>query len=130
MSTILELVQRHERLTYDLRGECRVLSGSIAAYRSAADGDPLTDLTKAIAQALERDGILGAWRDPATGRVQYDSCRVFTDQDQALRFASDQEQRSVFNLNRMIEVSVSARVNTGPPVNALAGSQGSLPLRS
>jgi hypothetical protein len=74
------------------------------------------DLAKAMTHALERDGILGAWRDPATGQVKYDSCRVFTDQDQALRFASEQEQRSIFNLNRMVEVPVprSLQVDGGP----------------
>jgi hypothetical protein len=116
MRTILELVERHERFTYDLRGECRVLSGCVAAYRSEENGSTVMDLTKAIAHALERDGILGAWRDPETGEVKYDSCRVFTDQEQALRFAYEQEQRSVFNLNRMIEVNVSDWVHNAASI--------------
>jgi len=110
--TILELIDRHDRFTYDLRGECRVLSGCVAAYRSVEKDSSEVDLVKAIAQALERDGILGAWRDPATGEVKYDSCRVFTDQDQALRFAYEQEQKSVFNLNRMTEVKVADWLNS------------------
>ncbi len=104
---VQEMVERHDRFTYDLRARCRVLSGSVAAYRAEQPNVPRTDLSKAITQALDSDGILGAWRHPDTGEVQYDSCRVFTDQDQALRFAEEQGQRSVFNLNRMIEVSVS-----------------------
>jgi hypothetical protein len=109
--TILELIDRHDRFTYDLRGECRVLSGCVAAYRMDEGASFATDLGKAVSHAFTRDGILGAWRDPATGAVRYSSCRVFTDQDQALRFASEQEQKSVFNLNRMTEVKVADWLN-------------------
>jgi hypothetical protein len=111
---ILELVERHDHFTYDLRARCRVLSGCVAAYRSPDEASGATDLAKAIAAALEQDGILGAWRDPATGRVKYDSCRVFTDQAQALRFAQEQKQRAIFNLNRMVEVKVPGAAQFDP----------------
>jgi hypothetical protein len=106
MECIMELVERHDRFTYDLRGECRVLSGCVAAYRREGDIRFATELSAAIEHALQHDGILGAWRDPSTGEVEYCNCRIFTDQDQALRFARDEEQRSIFNLNRMVEVPV------------------------
>lgn len=109
IEAIQALAERHERFAYDLRGACRVLSGCVAAYRRGSDPVLSTDLTAAIAHALEQDGILGAWRDPATGAVEYDSCRIFTDQEQALRFARCEEQRSIFNLNRMLEVPVDGK---------------------
>ncbi len=112
IASIQEMVERHDRFTYDLRARCRVLSGVVAAYRAGDPDVPLTDPAKAIARALDSDGILGARRDPQTGVVQYDSCRVFTDQDQALRFAMDEDQRSIFNLNRMIEVPVTGASRT------------------
>lgn len=123
ITAIQELVERHDRFTYDLRARCRVLSGSVAAYRAVGPTVPMTDLSRAVAQALERDGILGAWRDPDSGEVHYDSCRLFTDQDQALRFAHGEGQRAIFNLNRMIEVHVSPGQRTVhiDPTSSLVG---------
>ena len=107
LEKINSLLRRYDRIAYDLRGECHVLYGVVVAYRAADDAMATSHLPRAIAQALAHDGILGAWRDPATDRVFYESCRLFTDQDHALRFARAQGQRSVHNLNRMLEVPVT-----------------------
>src|SRR5690348_737225 len=77
------LSQRRERFTFDLRGNCLVYSGVVAAYRAREENDHFTDLPKVILHALQHDGILSAWRDPK-GQVVYDSCRIFTDVDHAV----------------------------------------------
>jgi hypothetical protein len=99
------LIDRKDRFTYDLRGNCHVYSGVVAAYQSGGEGDHFTDLAQAIGHALRHDGIVGAWRD-GRGQVFYDSCRVFTDTEQAVRFARHEGQRAVFNPNREQEVTV------------------------
>lgn len=103
---LAELAQRRDRFTYDLRGECLVDRGIVSAYRATQDSQHFTDVPAVILHALSHDGIVGAWKDPADGTVYYDSCRLFTDLNHALRFAREQYQRSVYNLNRDEEVPV------------------------
>jgi hypothetical protein len=94
-----ELAARKERFTYDLRGNCQVYSGVVACYRATPDHEHFTEMSPAILHALEHDSVLTVWRDPQ-GKVQFDSCRVFTDLPQAVRFAAREKRRSVYNLNR------------------------------
>lgn len=101
------LSQRRERFTFDLRGNCLVYSGVVAAYRAAQESGHFTDRPKVILHALQHDGIIGAWHDP-NGRVFYDSCRVFTDVEQAVHFARTERQHSVYNLNRDEEIAAEA----------------------
>ncbi|HEX2616516.1 MAG TPA: hypothetical protein VHL57_03185, partial [Flavobacteriales bacterium] len=76
------LLDHQERCTYDLRANCQVHTGIVAAYRSGSAAH-FTDLGQAILHALVHDGIVGAWRD-RTGRIFYDSLRSFTTVEQAL----------------------------------------------
>ncbi len=108
LQQLAAIVTRKDRFTFDLRGGCQVYTGIVAAYKTTRDSDHFTDLPLVIAHALEHDGIVGAWKDPRNGRTYYDSCRVFTDMDSALRFAQQQQQISVRNLNRDLEVPVGA----------------------
>src|SRR5690349_11486014 len=100
-----ELATRKDRFTYDLRGNCQVYSGVIACYRASADSEHFTEMPAAIMHALENDSVLTVRRD-ADGKLLFDSCRVFTDLPQALRFAAREKQRSVYNLNRGEHVQV------------------------
>ena len=107
---LLALTAKKDRFTFDLRGECQVYAGIVSAYRATEDSDHFIELPAVIAHALANDGIVGARKDPMDGKTYYDSCRIFTDLDQALRFARQERQRSVFNLNRNEEVQVGSRV--------------------
>ena len=60
-----------------------------------------------LAHADAHDGVVGAWKDPRTGDVQFDSCRIFTDRGNAKRFAMEQGQRSIFDLARNAEIWLS-----------------------
>jgi len=106
LTRLVELADRRSRFTYDLRGDCIVYSGVVAAYRATRDSPHFTDLAEAVAHAFAHDGLVGAWRDPATGRMSYDSCRLFMDMESALRFAHEQQQLAIYNLNRDEEVRV------------------------
>ena len=99
------LTARKERFTFDLRGRCQVYEGVVSAYR-ITEFDRSNELTEVAAHALAHDGILGAWRDPGTKEPRYESCRLFTDVGNAKRFAREQGQRSIYNLNRHEEIPV------------------------
>ena len=100
-----ELAARKQRFTYDLRGNCQVYSGVVAGYRAAEENEHFTDLEQAILHAYEHDSVIAGWRN-ADGSWCYDSCRMFTDLPQAIRFAARERRRSVLNLNRGEEVVV------------------------
>ena len=107
LEQLRDLSSRKERFTFDVKSRCLVRNGVVSAYR-ATKGDHYAELRDVLAHALSHEGIVGAWRDPATQRVQYDSCRIFTDMSNAKRFAELQGQRSVFDLERNEEISVRA----------------------
>jgi hypothetical protein len=113
MNTIIDrlaaLSAQHDRFIFDVRGECLVYSGIVGAYRATDFSEHFTDLPLAVAHALANDGIVGAWKND-DGRNCYDSCRLFTDHDHAIRFAREQGQRSVYNLNRDQEIIVSSGI--------------------
>jgi hypothetical protein len=118
MLRLLEISRRKDRFTFDLRGKCQVYSGIVAAYAAPPNIAEADELANAIAHAWEHDGIIGAWKDPQTGKVQYDSCRLFTDLERALRFAEQQQQKAVFNLNRQKEIRLPEAPRSHEPTSA------------
>lgn len=110
IARLQELTVRKQRFTYDLRSDCLVYSGIVSAYRATMDSEHFADLAAVVEHAQQHDGIIGGWRDPLDGRLNLDSCRLFTDVAGALRFAQHEGQRSVYNLNREEEVHVEAKV--------------------
>jgi hypothetical protein len=102
---LVELIAHRDRFTFDLRGECVVHSGVVAAYAATQRSERPLDLPGVIMHAHAHEGIIGAWRTPE-GTVQYDSCRLFTSVDQAVHFARIEGQRSVYHIDRQREVEV------------------------
>jgi hypothetical protein len=100
------LMARHDRFVYDLRADCHVLYGIVVPYRSPGDGAVITDLSRALALAFSQDGILEVWRALEHQRTCFASCRIFTDLEQAFRFARVEGQGSVNNLNRGMVIDV------------------------
>lgn len=107
---LAHLLERKDRFTYDLRAGCQVYEGVVAVYRTEDGKDHFATLAEAVAHALANDGIIGGWKDPATREIIYDSCRLFTDQLNAVRFAKQQDQKAVYNLTRDREVFISPTV--------------------
>lgn len=103
---LLDLLKHRSRFTYDLRAHCQVYSGVVAAYRATQDSTHFTDLPSVMSHALAHDGIIGGWKN-SQGEVQYDSCRLFTGVDDALRFARAEGQEAVYNINREQTIPVA-----------------------
>ena len=101
------IAERKDRFSYDIRSRAFIDMGIVAAYR-ATQGDRSSDLPEVVQHALEHEGIVGAWKDPESGKIYFDSCRLFTDHVNAIAFAKAQQQRSIYNLNRMQEIIVNA----------------------
>lgn len=98
------LAQRHGRVVFDLRGNCRVLYGIAVPVRHERAAP--TDAASVIADALLQDGIIMVTHLPATEELAFQRCRLFTATEQAVRFALAHHQPVIHNLNRSCEVLV------------------------
>ena len=56
-----------------------------------------------IKHSLYNYGHLGGWRNP-DGRMQYDSVRIFTDLQKAIKYGRKQKQYSIFDLDNGWEI--------------------------
>lgn len=99
-TALQEILTRKDKFTYDLRARCQVYEGVVAAYRTPDGSDHFQDIHAAVAHAFENDGIMGILKLPGEMAATYQSCRLFTDTTSAMRFAREQGQPVVFNLNR------------------------------
>ena len=79
------------------------LEGHITYTIENEDGP--ADLAKVLAHAVDNDSIVSGQRQP-DGHVIYTSCRLFTDMQNAERFAREQKQTSVYNWNRYAEMPI------------------------
>lgn len=103
LERLRSIAARKERFSYDVRGDSYVNTDIVAAYDLATEGP--VELAKVVDHALQHDAIVTGLRTP-DGTIHYSSCRIFTDAHNALRFARDQRQRSVYNWNRGSEIPV------------------------
>ena len=100
------LAARKARFCYDVRGNSHVYDGIVAPYRVEVDDAETHDLLPVLEHALVNDGMVTGVKNASTGQTLFTSCRHYTDLGNALRFAREQGQRSVFNWNRQEEVPV------------------------
>lgn len=102
------LAERKARFCYDVRGNSHVYDGIVAPYRVEEDGVETNDLLPILEHALVNDGMVSGVKDRATGLTRYFSGRHYTDLGNAVRFAREQGQRSVYNWNRSEELPLDA----------------------
>jgi hypothetical protein len=101
------ITQRKARFSYDVRGNTYVYSGMVAPYRFANEEGDVNELEAVIDHALENDGIVSGVKDVASGKWTFTSDRLYSDMGNALRFAREQGQPTVYNWNRSEEVAVA-----------------------
>jgi hypothetical protein len=101
------LAARKPRFCYDVRGNSHVYDGVVAPYRVEVDGQETGELLPVLEHALVNDGMVSGVRDAATGQTRFTSGRHYTDLGNAIRFAREQGQASVYNWNRQEEVHVA-----------------------
>ena len=85
----------------------RVKSGIVSAYKETQNCFGRIGLEKAIEHSMQHEKVLGGWFNSEDGKYYFDSCKVFTDMNEAIKFGKDHEQIAVFDLTnlRVIELS-------------------------
>jgi fructokinase len=105
--TVQEIVQEvaeqnPQGFTFDICAMRMVCAGIVAAYAATQDSFGAEGLERVIIHATNNDGIVGGWQR-ATGELQYDSCRVFADLQEALAFGREQQQLSIYDINTLTQ---------------------------
>lgn len=109
---LIALAHRHGRFVFDLRGNCRVLTGVVVAMHTKEDV-PM-EAAGVIAAALQEDGMIIVSLTGVTDKIVLQRCRLFTAAEQAIRFAHVHGQTVIHNLNRSCDMHVPLRDHTDP----------------
>ncbi len=88
--------------TFDLRSMQKVKSGIIVAHLTTQNAFGLNGFIKAFIHARTNDQIFGGWYHD--GKFYFDSCRVFTDKEEAIRFGKENDQIAIFDLDNLEEI--------------------------
>lgn len=82
--------------------------GIAVAYEETKGIRGSRDIYKVTAHAYSHDGYVGGWLDKDTGKYYYESVKVFPEEDleQALKFAKENGQKSIFILSSDTEIPV------------------------
>lgn len=105
LERLRSMAARKQRFSYDVRGNSYVTSDLVAAYAIGGAADAPPSLETVLQHALDHDAIVSGQRLP-DGRYLYTSCRLFTDEHNAIAFAKANGQGSIYNWNRWLELSV------------------------
>lgn len=116
LERLRSIAARKERFSYDVRGDSYVNTDIVAAYHIVPEGPAPLELAKVVEHALQHDAIVTGHRSQ-DGTVYFTSCRIFTDANNAVRFARDQQQPTVFNWNRGVEIPVVPATKPEAPVS-------------
>lgn len=88
--------------TFDLRNLSSVTSGIIVAYSETQNAFGFRGFVKAFSHARYNDNVLGGWFHE--GNFYFDSCRVFTDLNEAKEFGRANGQIAIFDLDNLREI--------------------------
>jgi len=86
--------------TVDLTTLKKVTGGISVAYLETQNSFDDEGLKRVIEHALEHEKKVGGWLDTDDQLFYYDSIRIFTDLEEAKRFARENEQIAIFDLMR------------------------------
>lgn len=75
-----------------------VKRGYVVAYLETQNSFDDDGLEKVIKHALNHSKTVGGWLNEENGKYYFDSCQIFTDRDEAIRFGIENKQIAIFNI--------------------------------
>jgi fructokinase len=84
----------------------KVKKGIVSAYKETQNCFGRIGLEIAVNHAMVHERILGGWFNSENERFYFDSCKIFEDANEAIRFGRENEQIAIFDLTnlRVIEL--------------------------
>lgn len=80
-----------------------ITSGIAVAYEATQDSYQRAGLYHCIQFAVYHGCTIGGWRNE-NGEMQYDAVRIFHDLRKAIKFARQQKQRAIFDIDNGWEI--------------------------
>ena len=103
MTQLIEAIEKiakknPEGFTVELPTLKEVKSGIVVAYLETQDSFDNEGLQKVIQHAQSHSKTLGGWFNEDNGKYYYDSCKVFSDRDEAIKFGIENKQIAIFDI--------------------------------
>lgn len=89
-----------EGMTLSINSLEPIKTGFVASYAATQNTFSETDLQSVVNHALSHDGVVGKWFNDKDGKYYYDSNKVFSNLDEALKFAKENNQLSIYDLDK------------------------------
>lgn len=107
MEKIIKIAQQNPYgFTYNIKDESFIKYGYVVAYFETQDCFDEIGLEKVLKHAHEHDGIIGGWFNDENDKYYYDSCKLFSNKNEAMQFAKDNKQIAFFDLTNLEEIKV------------------------
>ena len=110
---ILSMGRSHpEGFTLDVHTMEEPKTGIAVAYAETKGIRGGRDIYKVTAHAYSHDGYVGGWKDKESGNYYYESVKLFPEDnlEEALKFARENGQKSVYILSSETEVPVQSEL--------------------
>lgn len=78
-----------------------VTAGIVVAYLETQNCFDDEGLKKVVQHAEQHDNVMGGWLNEENNRYYFDSCKVFTDRIEAIRFGKENQQIAIFDLDNL-----------------------------
>jgi hypothetical protein len=88
--------------TMDLKNMEKVKVGIIVAHAQTQNAFGFNGFVKAFIHARMHDQVFGGWYH--NGKFYFDSCKVFTNREEAIRFGKENNQIAIFDLDNLQEI--------------------------
>jgi hypothetical protein len=83
----------------------KVKSGIIVAHAQTQNAFGFSGFVRAFIHARMNDQVFGGWYHD--GKFYFDSCKVFTDREEAIRFGIENDQIAIFDLDNLQEIKLT-----------------------
>lgn len=99
---ILEIAGKNpDGFTVDLTTLKKVTKGISVAYLETQDSFSEEGLKRVLKHALVHEKKVGGWLNEENGQFYFDSIRIFTNMDEAIRFGRENKQLAIFDLTHL-----------------------------
>ena len=102
IEAIKEIAKKNpDGFTVELATLKKVTQGISVAYFETQDSFNDKGLQKVLTHAKMHDKVVGGWLSEENGFFYYDSIKIFTDLNEAIRFGKENKQIAIFDLTNL-----------------------------
>lgn len=99
---ILEIAKKNpDGFTVDLTTLKKVTGGISVAYLETQNCFGVEGLEKVLKHTVIHEKKVGGWKDDDNGYFYFDSVKIFTNLDEAMKFGRENEQIAIFDITNL-----------------------------